>query len=102
MAERSSRETAVAWDTYRQAAAIFLHGATLSSASRIALVVGTWLSLINQGDAIFDGRPPWFKIALNYTTPFVVASLGFLAGRRRRNIEQLAKLLDEPPPAPDP
>jgi hypothetical protein len=32
---------------------------------------------------------------LNYLTPFVVASLGFLAARRRSNVERLVALLDE-------
>jgi hypothetical protein len=73
---------------------MFLRGATVATASRIALVVGTWLSLLNQGHAIFDGHPPWAKVALNYATPFVVASLGYLAARRRRNVERLVALLD--------
>lgn len=34
-----------------------------------------------------------------FATPFVVSSLGFLAARRRRNIERLAALLGEPPAA---
>jgi hypothetical protein len=84
------------WDSYRDAARLFARGATLASATPIAAVVGTWLSLINQGSAIVDGRPPWLKIALNYLTPFVVASLGFLAARRRRNLQRLAELLDHP------
>jgi len=58
---------------------MFLRGATVGSATRIALA----------------GHPPWAKIALNYATPFVVSSLGFLAGRRRRHIERLAALLAE-------
>ena len=74
---------------------MFLHGATFASASRIALVVGTWLSLMNQGDRLLTGVVPWTKIALNYATPFTVASLGFLAGRRRANVERLAKLLHD-------
>jgi hypothetical protein len=73
---------------------MFFRGATVGTASRISLVVGTWLSLLNQGHAIFDGRPPWAKVALNYLTPFVVASLGYLAARRRRNVERLVALLD--------
>ncbi len=85
------------WDTYREACVLFARGVTVRSASRIALVVGTWLSLVNQSSAIFDGRPPWFKISLNYATPFVVASLGFLAARRRRNLQRLIDLLDDPP-----
>jgi hypothetical protein len=73
---------------------MFVRGATVATAARIALVVGTWLSLMNQNHPIFQGHPPWAKIALNYATPFVVSSLGFLAARRRRNIERLADLLD--------
>jgi len=49
----------------------------------IALVVGTWLTAFNQGDALLaDG---WtavlgLKIFLNYLTPFMVANLGLLSG----------------------
>jgi hypothetical protein len=85
------------WVTYRQAARLFLHGVTLPSATRIALVVGTWLSLMNQGHAIVHGHPPWIRIVLNYLTPFTVASLGYLAARRRRNVERLIALLDAGP-----
>jgi hypothetical protein len=88
------------WDHYSQAIRMFLGGATVPTASRIALVVGTWLSLMNQGDLIARGTVPWIKILLNYATPFVVASLGFLAARRRRNIERLVRLLRESPPSP--
>lgn len=89
----------LAWDSRLDAARMFLRGATLRSATPIALVVGTWLSAMNQGSAILDGRPPWLKIALNYLTPLAVASLGFLAARRRRNLQRLAALLDRPPAA---
>jgi len=85
------------WVSYRQAARMFLHGATLTAAAPIALVVGTWLSLMNQGHLIITGRPPWLKLGLNYVTPFCVASLGFLAGRCRRRVERLAELLQDEP-----
>ncbi len=78
---------------------MFLRGATVPTASCIAAVVGTWLSLLNQGSLIFDGRPPWAKLALNYATPFLVASLGYLAARRRSNIERLVTLLRPDAPA---
>jgi hypothetical protein len=81
------------WTGYWEAVRIFLHGATVSAATPISLLVGTWLSLMNQGGPIFDGHPPWAKIAINYATPFVVSSLGFLAARRHRNVERLAALL---------
>jgi hypothetical protein len=72
---------------------MFLSGATVPSAARIALVVGTWLTLMNHGDAMLGGSIPWLKIVLDYATPFVVASLGFLAARRRANVERLSALL---------
>ena len=83
------------WVSYREAWRMFLRGATVASASRIAVVVGTWLSLMNQGHPIAEGHPPWVKLVLNFLTPFTVASLGFLAARRRRNVEQLVELLRE-------
>jgi hypothetical protein len=63
--------------SYRDAARLFARGVTLPAAVRIA-VVGTWLSLMNQGQLIVHGHPPWVKLALNYLTPFTVASLATL------------------------
>ncbi len=74
---------------------MFFRGATVPTAGRIALVVGTWLTLMNQGDRIAAGEIPWLKVVLNYATPFTVATLGFLAARRRANVERLIRLLDE-------
>ena len=76
---------------------MFLSGATLPSAMRIMLVVGTWLTAMNHGDAILRGSIPWLKVALDYGTPFTVASLGFLAARRRANVERLITLLEDRP-----
>ncbi|MET0154007.1 MAG: nitrate/nitrite transporter NrtS [Candidatus Binatia bacterium] len=95
MAERVPEPSAVpaTWETYAEAGRMFLHGATAPSATRIALIVGTWLVLMNHGDTMLQGSIPWLKIALDYATPFVVASLGFLAARRRANVERLSALL---------
>jgi hypothetical protein len=71
---------------------MFLRGATVPSATRIMLVVGTWLTFMNHGDAILRGSVPWLKVVLDYATPFTVASLGFLAARRRANVERLMAL----------
>ena len=52
---------------------------------RIALVVGTILTIINQADVIIGGDAKtltWFKVGLNYCVPFVVSNLGLLAGKR--------------------
>jgi hypothetical protein len=59
---------------------------------RIALVVGTILTLINQADVILSGDATAItgvKCALNYCVPFVVSNLGLLAGKRaERESEQ--------------
>jgi hypothetical protein len=100
---KRTRHTSMAstWVSYREALRLFLRGVTVPTAIRIALVVGTWLSLMNQGRLILAGHPPWVRIALNYLTPFVVSSLGFLAARRRRNLERLVALLNDNPGASD-
>jgi hypothetical protein len=87
--ESPSAAPPVLWSTYGEALRMFLRGATVPSAARIALVVGIWLSLANHGDALLRGVIPWVKIVLDFATPFTVASLGFLAARRRRNFDEL-------------
>ncbi len=48
-----------------------------------ALVVGTILSAINQGDVILAGATPnLVKIALNYLVPYCVATYGAVAAKR--------------------
>jgi hypothetical protein len=45
------------------------------NACRIALVVGTVLNLINQGDAILAGQGiSWGHITMNYLVPYCVAT----------------------------
>lgn len=54
----------------------------LKATGGIALMVGTWLTLVNQADIIaangFDGAL-LLKIGVNYLTPFVVSNLGLLS-----------------------
>lgn len=43
----------------------------------VALLVGTVLNLINQGDAYWSGSGlVWWKVILTYFVPFAVASYG--------------------------
>lgn len=43
----------------------------------VALLVGTILSLINQGDSYWSGSGfVWWKVMLTYLVPFAVASYG--------------------------
>lgn len=43
----------------------------------VAVIVGTILNVINQGDVILAGGVPnWSKLTLTYVVPFLVASFG--------------------------
>ncbi len=51
----------------------------------IALIVGTLLTLINQGDVIAAGDVDLavgLKIAANYLIPWCVSSFGYISARR--------------------
>lgn len=48
-----------------------------------ALVVGTILTAINQGDIILAGdTPPLLKVALTYCVPYCVTTWGAIMGKR--------------------
>jgi hypothetical protein len=94
-AKKWRRPTPVCWDRYPEAIRLFLRGATVPVAFRIALVVGIWLTLVNQGPAIASGSVPWVKVGLNVLTPFVVSSVGFLAARRRATLLRLWRELHD-------
>ena len=51
----------------------------------VALVVGTILNLINQGDAIFGAMTiNWTKIVLTYFVPYAVSTYGAVSYRMSR------------------
>jgi hypothetical protein len=59
--------------------------ANLRRTTRIALVVGTILTLINQADVLLRGDATLLtavKIPLNYVVPFIVSNLGVISGAR--------------------
>jgi len=73
------------WGTVQEAFRIVMQRKHLRRTVKIALVVGTILTLFNQGDVIIRGDATaltWVKAALNYCVPFVVSNLGLLAGKR--------------------
>lgn len=57
----------------------------------ISLVVGTWLTLFNQGDLLLVEGVSFLllgKIFFNYLTPFVVANAGLLSREGRRSSDR--------------
>ena len=68
----------------RQALRTVLRPPIVTHSLLVALLVGTLLNAINQGDAIAAGRAPdWLKLALTYAVPFFVASFGAWSALRR-------------------
>ncbi len=53
---------------------------------RIALVVGTILTAINQLDTFLGGHYSgwiWVKVGMNYLVPFCVSSIGYITAARQ-------------------
>jgi hypothetical protein len=78
--------TAASWSTPREALHVVFLRSTLRKTIRIALVVGTILSLINQLGVIMDGKAnvaTWIRVGANYLVPFCVSSTGFLTATKR-------------------
>jgi len=63
--------------TGRQALRAILRPPIVTRSLIVALVVGSVLNLINQGDAIVSGGPVQLgKLLLTFTVPFMVSSYG--------------------------
>lgn len=83
----STRAPVPAWSTPLEACRLILRGVTFATGVRVALVVGTILSVVNQGSVIVGGHATvvsWFRVGVNYLVPFLVSSIGYLAPFRVR------------------
>lgn len=59
---------------------------TVVRSLKVALIVGTALNLINQGDALMHNEPiNIFKCLLTYAVPYCVATYGAVAALRARH-----------------
>ncbi len=79
---RPSDRTDLAWSHRREAVRLIVTGATFHTASRVAVVVGTLLTVVNQASVILGGEATWVtavRLVFNYLIPYVVASIGYLA-----------------------
>lgn len=72
-------------DTGNDALAQTLRWPVLRQALLVALVVGSLLNLINQGDAIWgEAALQWPKLLLTWCVPFFVALYGAYSANRAR------------------
>ncbi len=81
------RDTVTTWTRPGEAIGLVLRGHTARTAVPVAAIVGTVLSVVNQGAVVTGGDATagtWLRIAVNYAVPFVVASVGYLSARRGR------------------
>ena len=68
-------------------------GAALRRSLIVALVVGSVLNAINQGDALLGaGEVVLWKLLLTFVVPFAVASYGSYAALRQQQVEALQPL----------
>lgn len=61
-----------------------LTGSVLKHSVITSLFVGCILSLLNEGDVLFKGRPTsriLMKIGMNFVVPFLVSSISAVANR---------------------
>ena len=88
MTEPVTRPTVVPpWSSPLDACRLVARGVTFRTCARVALVVGTILTLVNQGWVITGGDATvatWMRVGVNYIVPFVVSSVGYLAPFRCR------------------
>jgi hypothetical protein len=79
-------EAAPASSTFRELVTVVIAPTHLKRTVSVALVVGSAFFAMNQLGVILDGRATalvWFKVALTYLTPLVVANFGVLSATRR-------------------
>lgn len=56
---------------------------TTTTALRVAVVVGTVLNLINQGDVLWgNATVSWPHLAMNYLVPYLVSSHSIVKAQR--------------------
>lgn len=75
------------WSRPRDAVSLLVRGATFRTCAPVAVVVGTVLSVVNQGDVILDGAGDAVvaaKVAANMAIPYLTSSTGALLAVRRR------------------
>lgn len=82
---RSSADPPIrVWDSMQRYLLYALDPGVARRSFVVALIVGTVLNIINQGDTIFAGEAvSWGKAALTFAVPYCVATYGAVSYRIR-------------------
>jgi hypothetical protein len=91
------------WRTVPEAARLVLTGRTRHTAAPVCLFVGVVLSAINQGAGLAGGHVGvgmFVRVAANFAVPYVVASVGYLAGHRLPDGSPSIQAADAPAETP--
>lgn len=86
-----ARRTVPAFSTLTEGFVLILRGYTLRIGLLVSGVVGTILSLVNQGTTLATGHETavtWLRITTNFIVPFLVSSIGYVAPARRARGER--------------
>ncbi len=89
----------ISWSTPVQGFVLIVTGATFRTASKIAAIVGTLLTIVNQGAVILAGHAgwaTWIRTLANFLIPYTVASIGYLTPFRRRDEHLTQPRIDDP------
>ena len=84
-ADRAVGAAAPTWNSPGEALAVCRQRVVLRRTVRIALLVGTILSFVNQGGIILGGDATvvtWLRVLVNYVVPFCVSNAGVLSATR--------------------
>jgi uncharacterized ion transporter superfamily protein YfcC len=71
---------------FRETVRVALRWDALRRTLRIALVVGTIFTVLNQAGAIVGGRATvttWLRVAANYIVPLCVSTFGYVSAVRQ-------------------
>lgn len=62
----------------------FTHPQVIKRAFIVALIVGSLLNIINQGDNFLSQTVVWWKVILTYMVPFCVSTYSSAAERSKK------------------
>jgi hypothetical protein len=87
-------------NSWKAACRCAVSGGVPSRSFLVALVVGTVLNIINQGDAVLGAGPiNWVKLVLTYLVPYAVCTYGSVSSQLAIDRQRALNEVRPTPPA---